>query len=207
MSHPKKPDQVKLVASLFSPDPEFIHRAVERLAERYGPVDWMSPELMFDRTRYYEREMGWPLHRRFVTFEPLIFPDELVDVKLAANELEREQVCDGSRRVNIDPGCVSAERLVLATGKNYVHRVYLSRGIYADLTLLCTRGRFVPLEWTYPDYADEAVIDILNGVRKRYMEQLRLARSVTDHEHIFDVKDRDGACAAAGRREPPRGTP
>ncbi|MCK4785250.1 MAG: DUF4416 family protein, partial [Desulfobacteraceae bacterium] len=74
---------------------------------------------------------------------------------------------------NIDPGCISPERLILATGKNYVHRIYLSKGIYADLTLIFKKGSFSPLKWTYPDYADPEVIGFFNGVRGQYMDQLR----------------------------------
>jgi hypothetical protein len=62
---------------------------------------------------------------------------------------------------------------VLATGKNYIHRIYLRKGIYADLTLVFKRGGFVPLEWTYPDYADPEMIESFNAVRSRYLEQLR----------------------------------
>jgi hypothetical protein len=65
------------------------------------------------------------------------------------------------------------ERLILATGKNYVHRVYLSKGIYADLTLIFRKGSFRPVKWTYPDYATPELIGFFNEIRKKYMEQLR----------------------------------
>jgi len=147
---------------------------------QFGPVDWESPPLFFDRTRYYEREMGWPLHRRFISFEQLIAPDDLVRIKLQTNELERKTEVDGKRRVNIDPGYIGLERLVLATGKNYVHRIYLGRGIFADLTLVYKKGSFRPLEWTYRDYADPGVIDMFNQVRRRYTEQLKALKRVKE---------------------------
>lgn len=173
MSQPKEPKPVKLMASVFSPERELLERAIAKLAGSYGPQEWTSPELLFDRTRYYAREMGWPLYRRFITFEPLIHPGDLVQVKLRTNEVEQEFLHKGCRRVNIDPGYVSPERLILATGKNYVHRVYLSNGIYADLTLIYYKGSFKPLKWTYKDYADPEIIDIFNRVRQQYMNQLR----------------------------------
>ena len=70
--------------------------------------------------------------------------------------------------VNIDPGYLLHERFVLATGKNYSHRIYIGKGIYADLTLMYTKGKFEPLPWTYPDYASENIIDFLEKVRKKY---------------------------------------
>jgi len=178
MSHPKKPDPVKLISSLFSPRKESIGEIINRLSDIYGPVDYTSPELVFDRTKYYAKEMGWPLYRRFFSFSKLIPADGLVEIKLKTNEIEKEYLIDGNRTANIDPGYVSPERLILATGKNYIHRVYLSKGIYADLTLLYKRGTFVSLEWTYPDYAESKIIDMFNGIRKTYMEQLRGVKRV-----------------------------
>lgn len=173
MSHPREPDPVKLISSLFSHEKGIIEKVIGQLSDIYGPVDHISPELLFDRTRYYAKEMGWPLHRRFVSFEKLVPTGTLVEVKLKTNEVEQMYLCGGNRTVNIDPGCISPERLILATGKNYVHRIYLSKGIYADLTLIFKKGSFSPLKWTYPDYADPEVIGFFNGVRGQYMDQLR----------------------------------
>ena len=80
---------------------------------------------------------------------------------------------EGKRKINIDPGYVSLERLILVTGKNYTHRIYLSKGIFADLTLIFNKGSFRPLEWTFKDYASPEIISMLNDVRERYKKQLR----------------------------------
>ena len=178
MSQPREPDPVKLVSSLFSPEKTLIDRVVDDLADLFGPVDWKSPELVFDRTEYYAREMGWPLYRRFISFARLIPPDHLVEAKLRTNDLEQQYAREGKRRVNIDPGYICAERLILATGKNYVHRVYLARGIYADLTLIFKRGGFIAVDWTYPDYADSKTREFFNEVRNLYMEQIREMRRI-----------------------------
>lgn len=173
MSQPREPDPVKLVASLFSPQTDLVESVIEELAEMFGPVDFVSPQIPFDRTTYYAREMGWPLYRRFVSFENLVAAEQLPLLKLKTNQVEQRHLHEGRRRVNIDPGYLSPERLILATGKNYVHRVYLSAGIYADLTLLFQRGTFAALGWTYPDYRDPDTIQLFNGIRKTYMGQLK----------------------------------
>ena len=173
MSCPHKSGQVKLISSLFSPEKTVIDRVIVQMSEIYGPIDWSSPEMFFDRTKYYAKEMGWPLHRRFVSFKELIPPETLVEVKLKTNEIENGYLTRGNRQINIDPGYMSLERLILATGKNYIHRVYLTKGIYADLTLIFKRGSFRPLEWTYRDYSDPEVIEYFNELRKNYMEKLR----------------------------------
>jgi hypothetical protein len=173
MSEPSEPEAVRLFASLFSPRAELIPDTILELEACFGPADWVSGEMLFDRTRYYEREMGWPLSRRFVSFQRLIRPDGIVEAKVQTNAVEKRHLQAGRRRVNIDPGYVSLERVVLATGKNYTHRVYLSRGIYADLTLLFRRGTFEALKWTYPDYGAPEMIALFNDLRRRYKEQLR----------------------------------
>ncbi len=173
MSTPCEPEDVKLISSIFTPQESLLEQIIDKLQDVFGPVDWRSPLLFFDRTRYYEKEMGWPLFRRFVSFKSLIRPEEIVQAKLICNQEESKYSVDGRRRINIDPGTISLERMILATGKNYTHRVYLSKGIYADLTLIFRKGTFVPLQWTYRDYADPAVITYFNEVRAKYKVQLR----------------------------------
>ena len=173
MSEPSRADDVKLISSLFSSNKAFINEIIHVLEHRFGSVDWTSPELFFDRTQYYAEEMGWPLHRRFVSFKELIRPQDVVEVKLETNRIENEYLEDGNRRINIDPGDVSLERLILVTGKNYTHRIYLSKGIFADLTLIFNRASFRPLEWTFKDYGSPEIISLFNGVRERYKRQLR----------------------------------
>lgn len=173
MSIPNEPDDVKLLTSIFSPEKKLIEEVIERMGSLLGPVDWKSPWMFFDRTRYYEKEMGWPLHRLFITFQNLIRPEHLVDIKIKTNNLEMEYLYEGRRRINIDPGYISLERLVLATGKNYTHRIYLSKGIYADLTLVFNKGSFRPLDWTYKDYAGNQLIEYLNQEREKYKKSIR----------------------------------
>jgi hypothetical protein len=173
LSEPREPLPVKLVSSLFSAEKELLEDAFSHLETLFGPIDWKSDEIAFDKTTYYEKEMGSPLWRRFISFEPLISFEDIAEIKLKTNSYEKSLGVSGRRRINIDPGCISAERLILVTGKNYTHRVYLGKGIYADLTLIYQSGSFRPLPWTYPDYGDGEIIELFNGVRTRYMDQIR----------------------------------
>lgn len=173
MSDPREVEDVKLVSSLFSSQERLIEKGIQDLEQLFGRTDWVSPRLLFDRTRYYEREMGWPLHRRFISFRDLVRPEDIVGIKLETNRIENRYKQDGKRIINIDPGYVALERLVLATGKNYTHRIHLSKGIYADLTLVFNKGSFRPLAWTYRDYADPEVIGYFNIIREGYKEQIR----------------------------------
>ncbi len=177
MSQPQETKKVKLISSLFSPERALIDTGIKEMEEHFGPVDWVSEVLPFDRTRYYEKEMGWPLYRRFISFMRLIMPESIADIKLIANELEKAHLDKENRTINIDPGYITLERLVLATGKNYSHRIYLRKGIYADLTLIFHDGTFKPLSWTYPDYAEEKAIGLFNRLRSEYLQHLREGES------------------------------
>jgi hypothetical protein len=173
MSQPQSPKPAKLIAGFFVKDKALAADIAQDLQERLGPVDMVSAWFPFDFTTYYEKEMGGPLHRRLMVFKPLVEQTELAAIKRMTNELEQKYQRQGQRRVNVDPGYLLAERFVLATGKNFTHRIYIGEGIYADLTLIYQKGDFKTLPWTYPDYADRRLIDFLILVRNKYMLDLK----------------------------------
>jgi len=172
----KRPDPVSLVAAIFSARREWFGDVEERLTELYGPVALRSEVFAFDHTDYYAASMGTDLHKVLVAFEDLIDPVALAAVKHETNSLEadlaRRSVDGPTRPVNVDPGYVSASKFVLATTKDCSHRVYLGRGIFAEVTLHYTRGDFVPWPWTYPDYHDRVCRDFLVRVRRWYLARL-----------------------------------
>ncbi|MBW1840867.1 MAG: DUF4416 family protein [Deltaproteobacteria bacterium] len=177
MSIPGPPKLAKLVIGLFLKEKSLAVSAAETLSEQFGPVDMVSSWMPFDFTDYYESEMGNPLFRRLLSFKKLIAQRELAEIKWATNDLEHNFSKNGKRRVNIDPGYLLLERFVLATGKNFTHRIYIGRHIYADLTLIYTKGRFQKLPWTYPDYSDEKILKYLERVRNKYVADLRQVSS------------------------------
>jgi hypothetical protein len=148
--------------------------AIHEVDRQYGPVDFLSESLPFDFTVYYEREMGQKLRRRLAGFGPLIAPEQLPGIKLWTNALELKFLNERQgRRVNIDPGYLAASKFILATGKDYSHRIYIGQGIYGDLTLWFQKGGFIPLPWTYPDYGSQPLIGLISLLRKRYLWQLK----------------------------------
>jgi hypothetical protein len=173
MSHPKLPEPVKLFVSVLAGDAGLLDAVIRELAQRRGDPDFVSEVLPFAYTDYYTAEMGPTLVRRFVSFDGLIRPEELPAIKLETNALEERFSEGGARRVNIDPGYVAKQHFILATGKGFSHRPYIGQGIYSDLTLVYRKETYRPLEWTYPDYRSEQTIGMLNGLRRRYMIQLK----------------------------------
>ena len=173
MSTPQPPKPAKLIIGLIMQDRALIEQLTAALCASYGPLDLVSAWMPFDYTAYYEREMGAHLVRRMLVFKDLIRQDDLPAIKLTTNRLEEKYTKDGRRRVNIDPGYLLLERLVLASGKNFSHRIYLDDGIYADLTLVYQHGEFQKLPWTYPDYADQPMLAFLLQVRRKYAADLK----------------------------------
>jgi len=168
MSLPQPPRPAKLVIGALLKARDLFPGLAAELEAAFGPLDLVSPWFPFDTTGYYEPEMGAPLWRRVAAFKRLIAQERLAEIKLATNAIEQCRAVDGRRTVNLDPGYLLLERFVLASGKNYAHRIHVGRGIYADLTLVFQRGEFRALPWTYPDYADHPLRRFLSAVRQKY---------------------------------------
>lgn len=177
MGTPTPPQPVKLLVALLSADPTLFTTAAVQLQQSYGSVDLASEVFPWSTTDYYREEMGEKLLRKFVTFERLISPEELARLKLETNALELALSSASSptsaRRVNLDPGYLDATKLVLASTKNQAHRLYLSQGIYAEVTLLYHHGAFHPFVYTYADYRWPETHAFLRRARTRYLKLLR----------------------------------
>ena len=177
MSTPKNPDSAKLVVGCIMNNKADIDKLFPVLEDLFGSVDMISPWLEFAYTDYYYKEMGSPLYRKVFVFKPLIAQDELAMIKEKTNEIEARFAIAGNRSVNIDPGYLVSSRFILATGKEYSHRIYIGRKMYADLTLMYSKKKgFQTLEWTYPDYASKTMISFLSKVRSKYLLDLKADR-------------------------------
>lgn len=173
MSRPESPLPAKLVIGVFLKERFLLQEIVGALIERFGPLDLVSPWFDFAFTRYYLPEFGEPLFRRMLSFKNHIAQLHLAAIKVATNAIEIRFSREDRRLVNIDPGYLVRERFVLATGKNFTHRIYLDQGIYADLTLMFQKGDFRPLPWTYPDYTQPEMLDCLHRIRRKYIADMR----------------------------------
>lgn len=173
MSTPVIPDPGLLIISILSSRwDECWPGLLEKLEDRFGRTDHVSELFAFDQTDYYDQELGTPITRRLVSFKTLRPLDELADIKLFTNELEKRYANDGLRMFNLDPGFITMQRLVLATGKNYSHRIYLKNGIWADLTLIWQKKQWVGFPWTFPDYAGNDMKSRLTKMRQSYKDML-----------------------------------
>ena len=173
MGTTNKPQQVKLFASVLFRGNENLMETLDMLSAQIGAIEEQTPIAPFLHTNYYEKEMGRDLMRTFILFESPVERETLPEVKLITNEIEQSFALEGKRTVNIDPGYVALEHVILATTKGYAHRVHLKNGIYADLTLMYRNGTYRPLEWTYPDYAEADTISLFIQWREHYKKVLK----------------------------------
>jgi hypothetical protein len=171
----RPPKPVKLLVGMLAQRPEWFDAAERLLAAAFGPIDLASGIIPFDFTDYYTPEMGAPLLRKFVTHNPLISPGDIAAIKLRTNQLEadlaRDLTAPVPRPVNLDPGYLDGSKLMLATTKDYVHRIYLRDGIYAEITLTYRKGAYVPTPWTYRDYATPPYLAFFAQARARFLAQ------------------------------------
>jgi len=171
-----QPDDVKLIVNFFFSDEELMDRVIAGYEDLHGPVETRTEVLPFMHTTYYHEEMGPDLKKMLICFKDLVPRGSLVDLKHEAIQLERQWADEigtlDHRPVNIDPGLLFPEKLILSTRKNFPQRIYLDRGVYADLTLLYRGGRFEALPWTYSDYLDGKILRFLESSRNRLIEQL-----------------------------------
>lgn len=177
MTQISAPTPVKLFIVTLHRESDVYDRALGRLKPLWGEADFISESFPFDETHYYEQEMGTPLERRFISFERLISPDQIVDVKLQTNLLEQHFARDASRTINLDPGYLDHYKVVLASAKFGGQKIYMRDGIYADMTLVMYKGKWESFAWGFPDFKSGKYDRVLSKIRDLYKAQLSLRPS------------------------------
>ena len=173
MGTAKEPQLVKAFSGIIAPSKELIDKSITLLCKSFGKSDISSEVFPFEFTNYYSAEMGNGLLRAWIGFEKLISPTELSSIKITSNNLEIQNYKDGKRTINIDPGYLALSKIILASTKDFSHRIYLSNGIYAELTVQYKNKAFNALPWTYPDYMCPQAIRFFTQLREKYHNQLQ----------------------------------
>lgn len=161
-----------LVCGLLAAETGLLGAAETALEKEFGPVADRSADLPFDFTDYYQPEFSPGLIRRWVGFPPPCSAVLLAAAKLATGAIEQSLSAAGRRRVNLDPGLLTLHNLILASTKDFAHRIYLRDGIRAELTLMYQHGAWQPLPWTYPDYRTDACHEFLVRCRHRLRDSI-----------------------------------
>ncbi len=194
MAVPTSPLPVCRFAGLLAGSEEQLAAARFELTQWYGTIDDASEIFPFTFTQYYDDEMGKNLLRQWVRFKALFSPEHIAKCKLETNMAEtllarqfagaeKEAAAAKNigttptpritRPINIDPGYVHRYKVILATTKDHSHRVYLTEGIFAEVTLHWSQNRWTPWPWTYADYQSETAQNFFTKARTDYLNQLQ----------------------------------
>ncbi len=172
----KPHNNVKLVVAMISNGVVPLKTVQPDLEAFWGALDWLSAPISFDFTDYYTPEMGAPLFRQFLSFARLMDPGDLASVKIRTNKIEEkygQPIESGIKRhINLDAGYLTLSSFVLASTKDFAHRIYIGQNIYAEIELLYRHKRFETVPWTYRDYQTEPYQAALEHIRSLYKLQL-----------------------------------
>ncbi len=150
----------------------------EQLTTHFGPLDKKleSPTYPFPQTHTYSKTMGEPLFRKFFFLKSHFPQDGLAPIKIESISIEEEAKSSPEatvdRPINIDPGLLNDCRIILASTKDYSHRIYRNSGIYEEITLQFAKGKYQALPWTYPDFKAPTYHEYFAGIRKAHIEHL-----------------------------------
>jgi hypothetical protein len=153
----------KLFCGMMYSDSEVLEKALSELRQRFGEAELESGEFNFGFTSSYEAEFGTGLKKRFIVFKAAIKREELPDIKLFTCGIERRLGSGGKRGINIDPGYVTPNNVVVASTKEFPSRIYLGKGIFGCIQLILKRDCATPLPYTYEDY--KLMKDFFLGLR------------------------------------------
>lgn len=155
------------IGTLYSDQQVFLH-SKEILERDFGQELLTTPPLPWDYSPYYRNELGSPIARQFIFFKDLFDTGTLADIKIRTTEIEDSLSTGGKRRINLDPGYLTLAKVVLASTKNYSHRLNLGKRIYGEVTLIYAEkeGSFKSHLFTYRDYQEKSCIDMFLSVRQ-----------------------------------------
>ena len=175
MGNITKPSQVKLFIGMLSNEESLFAAVDDQLRSIYGDIDFESHVWPWEHTKYYSKEMGEGLKRRFVFFEKHVNPGEISDIKVQTNEIEKQFLsAEGGRKINLDPGYLDSAKLLLVSTKNFCHRGYLDKGVYGEVTLIYSGDNFQSMPYTFPDYKTDEYIEVFKEARRLFKENVQV---------------------------------
>ena len=167
---------VLLFFAIFSGNESALQWTRDAIETRFGKIALQSEYFEFTQTDYYAASMGTSLKKQLLAVEKLVDPADLAEIKHQTNTWEQDYadidtVASVDRPLNIDPGYLTLAKLVLATTKDRDHRIYIGKGMYAEVTLHFQAKQWSQRPWTYPDYMTDEYHTFLNQCRNYLRER------------------------------------
>ena len=146
-----KKSYAKLIIGAIYADQQWLMKAKSAMQRQSWEIQYQSKEFPFEQTDYYSTEMGEGLKRCFLSIKGLQSLELSSEWKSETKKIEQKLSNRGKRRINLDPGYLDLSRVVLLSGKEGSHKIYLRNGVWADLVLLKDKGGYRNFPWTFPD--------------------------------------------------------
>jgi hypothetical protein len=166
------PEVSRLFIGMLFSRQEILEPVTHVLIEAYGKALFQSPPRVWDFSDHYADELGSPVLRSFIFFDSCIDPAMLSDIKLSTNDIETKFSEGNKRKINLDPGYLTLSKVVLASTKDYSHRICLGKGIYGEVTLFFKNNRFNSFPYTYRDYREQEYLELFQRMRDRLKEEM-----------------------------------
>ena len=164
--------QALLIMGILYAETISIECIEKKLIKKYGPILKASTAYDFHHTKYYNDEMGSKLKRKYYAFERLIKKKKLSAIKTHTNRLEQQYARDAKRQVNLDPGYVDLSKLVLASAKDFSHRIFVLSGCPININVFLILSEYfslslliIPILWRFA-YISHGKIRCGSGFRK-----------------------------------------
>ena len=169
-----KKSYAKLIIGAIYADQKWLIKAKSSMQRQGWGIQYQSQEFPFDQTEYYSTEMGEGLKRCFLSIKGLQSLELSADWKLKTAEIEQQLSNKGKRRINLDPGYLDLSKVVLLSGKEGSHKIYLRNGVWADLVLLKDKGGYRNFPWTFPDIRTGRYDDFFLQLRSEFKKEKSL---------------------------------
>ena len=169
-------EPVQLIAFVLQKGGEWNPSVLDLLERSWGKIRYKGKLFAFDKTDYYEPEMGADLYRGVVSFEKCIPPETIAQEKARSNELELTSAAgasDDARPVNIDIGYMDLDKVVLPSYKRGPFKLYAGEGVWLDMLLTYAKGLFHPTQWAFEDFKRNPYQHDLQLIRERWRKSLR----------------------------------
>lgn len=150
---------------------EFLKIAEQKIQKDFGEIINQTKEYTTTYSKYYEKEMGKNLVKKFVVVDKIIKKDEIIRLKKYSQMLEKELSIADNRNINIDPLYLDLDQVVVATSKWRGNRIYIGENVFAELELWYHHKSFQPFLWTYLDYKEK--IDFFNQTRQIFKKKMK----------------------------------
>ena len=153
----------KIFTAVLYSSEKILSKAVDELKKHFGEIDFETEPYEFEKfTKYYEREMGANLIKKFIFFKEMS-DENMADAKKFTIEIERGLSADGKRRINIDPGYINRNEMGMPSTKQLKFKTLLKDGIYNQIIYKFDNG-IKEVQGTFPDFRSEEVKGIFAKV-------------------------------------------